>query len=61
MRRCLILYSCSIVFAVWAVVWALGLHGVGVTVAFLTLAAITLAAGEIERSRIREEIRRGRR
>jgi hypothetical protein len=58
-------YSCAIVFAVWAVLWALDIRSRVLVVLFLSLAAASFVISEQERARqrkyLREEFRRGRR
>jgi hypothetical protein len=50
--RYLRLYAVAILFAVWAAVWALGLHGDGLSVAFLLTTAVCVVVSERERQRL---------
>lgn len=51
------LYACALVFGVYAVVRAAGLHSTFVSVVFLAVAAAAFVVAELERTRQRERLR----
>jgi hypothetical protein len=49
------LFSVAIVFAIYAIIRALGVHGDLPSVVFLAVVAVTIIISEIERARLRKE------
>lgn len=57
MKSLLLLFSPSIVLALWAIVWVLGVQGNFVIGVGLTVLALTAFLAERERIRLRREMR----